>query len=350
MRTADGSAPSAPRWKGDPRAPGPDLELLGRGRPERVGGAQQGRAALRLPGRGQLADGRGLPHAVDAHHEHDPRPGRERAHRRRPRQDACGSRRAAARAWPPRRPSRSARSGRAAPPSPACVAGRPRSAAMSASSIASRSSGLSGRRPRTRSSTSAFRMSRVRSSPFRNRSRNGSAHHSSWFSCLLACAPSGGCASATRPSAGHQSEHEVVAVLQRPQDDDAPGVPAQHVADAAPPSWRAAMRRARRRARCPGRRRSAGGARRARPPAITTSPSPSRSSARVGAGHGADQLVEDALVGQSALHVSLAGPYFEGSCFEQLLRAAAGGRPRPTGSFLRASSSRVRASAKRPTR
>ena len=52
------------------------------------------------------------------------------------------------------------------------VAAIPKSDAISASSIASRSSGFSGRRPRTRSSTSAFRMSRVRSSPLRNRSRN----------------------------------------------------------------------------------------------------------------------------------------------------------------------------------
>ncbi len=57
---------------------GPDLELLGGGGPEGVRRAQQARSSLRLPGGGELPDGRGLARPVHADHEDDPGLLRER--------------------------------------------------------------------------------------------------------------------------------------------------------------------------------------------------------------------------------------------------------------------------------
>ena len=52
-------------------AVGPDLQLVGGGGAEGISGAQQHLLALRLQLGGQLADGRGLAHAVDADEQHD---------------------------------------------------------------------------------------------------------------------------------------------------------------------------------------------------------------------------------------------------------------------------------------
>ena len=53
----------------------PDLQLVGGGGAERIAGAQQHLLALRLEAGGQLADGRGLAHAVDADEQQDGRRG-----------------------------------------------------------------------------------------------------------------------------------------------------------------------------------------------------------------------------------------------------------------------------------
>ena len=57
--------------QGHPGAAGPDLQLLDGGGPEGVGGAQNHGLALPLQAGGQLADGGGLAHAVDANHQDD---------------------------------------------------------------------------------------------------------------------------------------------------------------------------------------------------------------------------------------------------------------------------------------
>ena len=54
---------------GAARAVGPDLQLLGGGGAEGIGRAEDDRAAKPLKAQGELADGGGLAHAVDAHHE-----------------------------------------------------------------------------------------------------------------------------------------------------------------------------------------------------------------------------------------------------------------------------------------
>ena len=72
-----GIGPFGPPVERALRALRPDLELLrGRG-PERVGRAEQHRAALRSPRGGQLADGGGLARPVHPDHEDHPGPGGE---------------------------------------------------------------------------------------------------------------------------------------------------------------------------------------------------------------------------------------------------------------------------------
>ena len=55
----------------------PDLQLIGGGGTEGISGAQQHLLALILQPVGQLADGRGLTHAIDSDDESHAGPGRE---------------------------------------------------------------------------------------------------------------------------------------------------------------------------------------------------------------------------------------------------------------------------------
>ena len=239
--------PSAPRWNGD-SVRCAQISSCSAAAARNVSAAHSSvvRPSAFQAAR-QLADGGGLPHAVHADHEHHPRAssrtGRTASGRSSDLADLVAQQRAHGGR---RRPSRPASCGRAAPPSrPGSPPSRSRTA-ISASSMASRSSGFSGRRPRTRSSTSAFRMSRVRSSPLLEpvEERGGQALETTAPGRCGRARSSDRRSASRQRAAGGEREDEVVAVLERAQDERRLRVAAGQVTSTAPAPWRAPIRRA----------------------------------------------------------------------------------------------------------
>src|SRR5271169_839479 len=171
----------------------------------------------------------------------------------------------------------------------------PMSAAMSASSMASRSPGSRGRRPRARSSMGMLSTERVRDSPAFNRSTSMVIGRGSELR-VHALLGLGGVVQ-PEPHVGrlHEGDDQVVAVLERPQDDVPAGVAAEDVVDLAGRVPVVDLA-------CPGEGYALVGADQARPLAQVTRPDdhlPGGVEEQRGlrALHGADQALEQALVG-----------------------------------------------------